>query len=378
MQSCLKRCRKPRVFTALPYFVNISNNKPPDGLERSPTLPTAAEGTGKGARLPSARLPPPSCPVAGKSSGDMATGVRHSNCSSSTGTTCNVSGNGNGNGNAAAGGSSACNRAAQATVPLSPANTAASDSVPSVLAAAATAAAAAASRPTPTIAGAASLSGKATPPTLANSPRTTPMPSPVPSPLRASKLSSSSAALPPQLQQSQLSSRASSTPAFLSPLAASAGTDPEVHETSPRKLANHYSIPLASSVSSMIDYRIGRYSQRCCSHLLSVIRRPSFWSKSLASHRPGCCVDREVAPRRITCLLFFSVAWPCLAYESRLPSRPGDSLFRLQVTIYSVVVHATLQLPSLRFTVAFGCFIHLLFGRYVSFRCGTHRSGGSP
>ncbi|CBJ33300.1 serine/threonine-specific protein kinase-like protein [Ectocarpus siliculosus] len=194
----------------------------PDGLERSPTLATAAEGTGKDARLPSAKLPPPSSLVAGKPSGDM---VGHSSCSGSTGTSTSVSGNGNGNGSAGSG--SACNRAAQTTIPLPPANTAELDSVPSVLAAAA-AAAAAASRPTPTAAGAASFSGEATPPTLANSPRTTPMPSPAPSPRRASKLLSSSSVLSPQLQQSQLPSRGSSTPTFPSPLAASAATDPEL------------------------------------------------------------------------------------------------------------------------------------------------------
>ncbi|CAM9636669.1 unnamed protein product [Ectocarpus sp. 8 AP-2014] len=194
----------------------------PDGLERSLTLATAAEGTGKDACLPSAKLPPPSGLVAGKPSGDM---VGHSSCSGSTGTSTSVSGNGNGNGSAGSG--SACNRAAQATIPLSPANTAALGSVPSVLAAAA-AAAAAASRPTPTAVGAASFSGEATPPTLANSPRTTPMPSPAPSPLRASKLLSSSSVLSPQLQQSQLPSRGSSTPTFPSPLAASAATDPEL------------------------------------------------------------------------------------------------------------------------------------------------------
>ncbi|CAN0235022.1 unnamed protein product, partial [Ectocarpus sp. 4 AP-2014] len=192
----------------------------PDGSERSPTLATAAERTGKDARLPPAKLPPPSGLVAGKPSGDM---VGHSSCSSSTGTSASVSGNGGGNGSSGSG--SACNRAAQATIPLSPADTAAPDSVPSGLAAAA---AAAASRPTPTVAGAASFLGEATPPTLANSPRTTPVPSPAPSPLRASILSSSSSVLSPQLQQSQLPSRGSSTPTFPSPLAASAATDPEL------------------------------------------------------------------------------------------------------------------------------------------------------
>ncbi|CAM9667465.1 unnamed protein product, partial [Ectocarpus fasciculatus] len=185
---------------------HVGDDHGPDGLKRSPTLPTAAEGTSKSkdARLASAKLhvPPPSGLVIGNPSGDMATGVGHSTCSSSAGTTTNVSGNGIGS----VGSGRACNRAAQATMPLSPANTAASDSVPSVLAAAAVAAAAT-SRPSSTVsvAGAASLSGEATPPTLANSPRTTPMPSPAPSPLRASKLSASASA----------------------PASASAATDPE-------------------------------------------------------------------------------------------------------------------------------------------------------
>ncbi|CAB1119536.1 unnamed protein product [Ectocarpus sp. CCAP 1310/34] len=200
----------------------------PDGSERSPTLATAAEGAGKDARLPSAKLPPPSGLVAGKPSGDI---VGHSRCFSSTGTSTSVSGDGNGHGSSGSG--SACNGAAQRTIPLSPANTTAKDSVPSVLAAAA----AAASRPTPTVAGAASFSGEATPPTLANSPRTTPMPSPAPSPLRASKLSSSSSVLSPQLQQSQLPLRGSSTPTIPSPLAASAATDPESKRSADLKAA---------------------------------------------------------------------------------------------------------------------------------------------